>query len=122
MTTAKLADLSVTDAKIAANACTSAKINAGAVTQQAIAGDAVRISKIRTTETSLAGSVLGNGTVDILFGTRTFIPMIHVADQVKVELTGHSVDGVGADQARMGLHNDTAGSETYDIDYRAVTA
>ena len=120
VTTAKLADGSVTTVKLADFAVTAIKVGPGQIIHEKIGSNAIRQIKIPTVETSLAGSVAGNDTVDLALAEYCFFPMIHVADLVKVGLTGHSVDSPGADNARLGLHNDTAGAETYDLEYRNV--
>jgi len=39
-----------------------------------------------------------------------------------VNMSGHTVDGVGADNARFSMANGTAGTESFDVDHRFVLA
>lgn len=118
--TAKLADVAVTSGKLADNAVGANKLAGGAVGGNKLATDAVTQVKIATSETSLAGGVPGNGSVDLVLAAYTFWPMIHVQDLDNVRVTGHTVDSPGANNARLGLTNNAAGGQDYDLDYRNI--
>lgn len=120
VTTATLADGAVTEAKMAMGSVGNAQLVGGAVTGNKLAANVITQVKISTSETSLSGSIPSNGSIDLVLAPYTFWPMLHVEDREKVRVTGHSVDSAGADNARLGLDNNTAGAENYDLDYRNV--
>lgn len=80
---------------------------------------------LETTTSSLSGTLTGFTTVytrvDIALAGYAFFPMIHSNDN-RGRITGHSTDGASPDAARFSLINDTTTNDTYDVDYRSITA
>lgn len=120
VTTLKLADDSVSTPKIVNIAVTSQKLTNNSITTAKLTDNVIRPAKIRTNVASLAGTVGGDGTVDIVLESFCFFPMIHVTDQITIHMSGHIVDGADPDAPRFGLENNSGVSETFDVDYRNV--
>lgn len=110
--TVNLLDLAVTTDKLAANAATTAKIANGAVNQ----------TRIFASVSTMAGSVPGNFHVDIALTRDSYFPMVHVADQDQISVTGHSVDGTSSNNPRLALNNNAGAAVQYDVDTRNVRA
>jgi len=64
----------------------------------------------------------GYTNIDIALTAYCLFPMIHTSHQTNVYIRGHSTDGGSADAPRFGLMNVSTTDETYDVDYRYLTA
>ena len=112
-----LLDGSVTTAKLADNSVTLAKMTDFSIDKMELRNRAVTRESMDTLLVSLAGSIPLSSTVDITIEAIAWWPMLHTEANIRV--TGHSVDGVGGDNARLGLRNvSLIAASTYDLDYR----
>jgi uncharacterized protein YcsI (UPF0317 family) len=93
--------------------------------QNILQGGNIGKNAFETTTTSLAGSISGFAVVDIALTHYAFFPMLHMTNSGSAEevlVSGHSIDGASADAPRFSIWKNGFIVETYDIDYRNITA
>jgi len=87
----------------------------------AVSDGSVTRAKLATTTVSAAGTINAGANLLLTLQAYAFFPMIHAAD-AGVRLIVHTTDGASADSPRFGMHNPGTGPQTYDMDYRYITA
>jgi hypothetical protein len=112
VTTAKLADLAVTEPKFASFA----------VSNRALNNAIIRQNKIATTEVSLAGTVNGGSRVDITMTAFCLWPMLQCDIPNDVYISGHITDAPGSNNPRFSFRNTGGTNSPYDVDYRYINA
>ena len=96
---------------------------APSIAEAAMGSASVNRAAHKTSTASVGTSVLGVSFANIALNPFSFFPMVHATgDAGEVNMAGHTVDGVGADNARFSIANGTAGTESFDVDHRFVLA
>jgi hypothetical protein len=77
--------------------------------------------KLSTAVGGASGSISSGSDVSVTMDAYSFFPMLH-AQTNDVTVGGHTTDGGSADAPRFILQNNGVGGNTYDVDWRFVTA
>jgi len=104
------------------NSVTASQIDTNAVGQPEVAAAAVGQGELKTATVSLSGSIGDTNQVNITLNSYAFFPMIHTSGTAS-SMQGHATDGASADAPRFAFSPTTyGGTETYDVDYRHMSA